>query len=204
MLLLPCIGSADEPVSSVEQPQCSGPVSRSNVIACTLAISPALREELSSQRAGEGRREAARPILPSNPVLSGGLASRASPTDQKLNWNLGLAQELEVAGQRGLRIDFADGELRVQAQRIAATKATIAADAWLAYFRSIAARERLKLTEKLETATQGVAATVRGMAAAGVASEVDADVAEAAAIRAAQDRLKAEELVAVEIGRAHV
>ena len=197
VLLLPCIGSAAEPASIDEQGQCSGPLSRSNVIACTLAISPLLREELASLRAGDGRLAAARPILPSNPVLSGGLASRTSPTAQQLNWNVGLAQELEVGGQRGLRIDFAQDELRVQTQRIAATKATIAADAWLAYFRSIAARERLKLTAKLEAATEEVATTVRGMAAAGLASEVDADVAEAAAIRASQDRLKAEELLAV-------
>ncbi len=167
------------------------------MIACTLAISPALREQLASLRAGEGRREGARPILPSNPVLSGGLASRANPIEQKLNWNLGLAQELEVGGQRRLRLDLAEGELSVQVQRIAATKGTIAADAWLAYFRSIAARERLKLTERLEAATEGVATTVRGMVAAGLTSEVDADVSDAAAIRAAQDRLKAEELVAV-------
>ncbi len=59
------------------------------------------------------------------------------------------------------------------------------------------ARERLKLATKLEVATQAVASTVRGLAAGGLASAVDADVAEAAEIRAAQDRLKAEEQVAV-------
>lgn len=176
---------------------CSGTLTRRTVAACALASSPALGVELASVRAGEGRREAARPILPSNPALSGTLSSRSSPTGQSLNWSVGLSQELEISGQRGLRLEVAEGELRAQAQRVAATRAAVAEAAWLGYFRAIAARERLALAIKSEIATQTVAATVRGMATAGLTSEVDADVAEAVALRASQDRLKAEEQLAV-------
>jgi cobalt-zinc-cadmium efflux system outer membrane protein len=57
-------------------------------------------------------------------------------------------------------------------------------------------QERLKLAAKLEAATGTVAATVRGMASSGLASEVDADVADAAALRASQDRLGLEAVLA--------
>jgi cobalt-zinc-cadmium efflux system outer membrane protein len=169
-------------------------VDRRSLVACALARSPELRGELASQRAGQGRREAARPFLPTNPVLGGSIASRSSPSDRDFNWYLSLGQELEVAGQSGLRVGVADAELRAQAHRVSAARNAVAANAWLVYFKSLAAAERAKLAIRLEAATQGVAATVRAMAAGGLGSEVDADVAEAAALRAAQERLTLEGL----------
>ena len=184
--------SAADPVAA-----CGQAVTRTNVVACVLAASPALREELASQRAAEGRREAARPILPGNPVLAGTLASRAAPPQQSLNWSLSLAQELEVAGQRGLRLDVAGNELDAQVWQVAVAKAAIAEEAWSAYFRVVAARERLALAAKLETATAAVAATVRGMAKEGLSSDLDAEVADAAATRAAGDLVEARAQLAI-------
>lgn len=189
VLLHPRLSAAEEPTSAVAA--CAH-VERRTVVACALASSPALLEELALQRAAVGRREAARPFLPSNPVLGGSLGARSAQAERALNWNLSLGQELEVAGQRGLRVDVAEGELRAQAQRLTAARAAIAADAWRAWFRALAARERLELAARLETATSAVATTVRAMASGGLASDVDADVADAAATRATQDRLTLE------------
>lgn len=192
VVLFPRSGAGQEEARSTE---CSHAVDRRGLIACALAMSPSLREELELQRAADGRREAARTLLPANPVLSGALASRTSPTQRTLNWNLGLAQELEVTGQRGLRVDIAENDLRSQAMRVAAKRSAVAAEVWEAYFGAIAARERLDLAAKLDAATRAASSTVQAMATAGLASEVDSDVAEAAALHAAQDRLTAELLV---------
>ncbi len=190
--------------SSAAEPAvpCTQAVTRSNVVACVLAASPALQEELASQRAAGGRREAVRPFLPSNPVIGGSLASRTALPEQSLNWSLSLAQELEIAGQRGLRLDVADNELSAQEWQVAVARAAIAEEAWSAYFRVVAARERLTLASKLESATAAVAATVKGMAAEGLSSELDADVADAAATRAAGERVEAKALV--ETAQAHL
>ncbi|MCC6335325.1 MAG: TolC family protein [Myxococcales bacterium] len=171
-----------------EEPTCEQ-VDRRTVVPCVLARSPELREELALQRAGRGRREAARPFLPSNPVLKGAVASRASPSDGDFNWYLSLDQELEIGGQSWLRVGVANAELRAQGQRVAAARNSVASLAWLAWFGALAAHERSKLSVRLEGATGAVAATVRAMAANGLASEVDAEIAEAAALRAAQRRL---------------
>lgn len=194
VLLLPRTGAAEEPTSSLGA--CTGSINRSNVAACALIANPSLGEELASERAAQARREAARPFLPSNPTLAGSVASRVSSTDRAANWYLSIGQELEVGGQSWLRVEVADKALRAQHHRVAATRTSVTAQAWAAYFSVLAMQERLKLAAKLEAATGTVAATVRGMASSGLASEVDADVADAAALRASQDRLGLEAVLA--------
>lgn len=187
-------GMAEEP-SATSAVACDE-VNRRSVVACALATSPALREELAAQRAGQGRRETASLFLPTNPVLAGSMASRTGPTDSAFNWYLSLGQEVEVAGQRGLRVEVADAELRAQTQRTLATRATVAAQTWSAYFRAIAAKERIALAKKLVAATATVATTARAMATQGLTSDLEADIADAAALRAAQERLSLEAQVA--------
>lgn len=122
-------------------------------------------------------------------------------SERTFNWSLSLNQELEVAGQRGVRLDVAQHELRAQQERVVATRAALSADAWNAWFHTLAAKERLALAAKLEAATGAVATTVRAMAAGGLASDVDADVAEAAALRATQERLGFESVAAASIAQ---
>lgn len=171
---------------------CSGSINRANVAACALEASPELVEQLAAVRAAVGRREAARPFLPSNPTISAGVSRRRVDALRDTNWSLTLGQQVEVGGQRGLRMEVADHELRAGDQRLLATRIRIAAEAWNGYFAVLATHERLSLARRLESATGEVATTVRAMAANGVASEVDADIADAAALRVTQDRLALE------------
>lgn len=97
-----------------------------------------------------------------------------------------------MAGQSGLRLEVADRELRAQGHRVEAARREIAARAWSAYFAALAVRERHRLATRLEEATAAVATTVRAMASNGLVSEVDADIADSAALRAAHDRLALE------------
>lgn len=186
VLSWPCVCAAAEV-------QCSA-VERSTLIPCALEASPLVREQLYALEAGEGRREAARPLLPSNPSVSGQAAWRTGPggAQRSVNWYVTLSQELELAGQRGLRVDAAEADLRALSLHVDAARAGAAAEAWAAYFRALAAAERTRFTAKLESATAAVATTVRAMAANGLVSEVDADVAETSALRASRERLDAE------------
>jgi cobalt-zinc-cadmium efflux system outer membrane protein len=178
-------------------PPCEVALSRETLVPCVLARSPALREELASQRAAGARREAATPVLPANPVLGGTLSSRSTAAQQALNWSLTLAQELEVAGQRGLRLDVAEAELRAQGWRVAVARAAVAEEAWTAYFHALAARDREALATRLAAAVAGVAATARGMASTGLASELEADLADAAATRVVAELVDSRTQVAV-------
>ena len=172
------------------EPDCAT-ITRGNLVACAQAHSPLLGAELASSRAAEGRKEAARPFLPTNPMVSGSLASRTGADARATNWSVTLAQELELAGQSGVRVDLADKELEAQRQQVEVAKAAIAEQVWLAWFDALAAKERAELAVRIEQATQLVSATVQGMASHGLASSIDAAVADAASVRASRARLEA-------------
>ena len=194
-LVLPIVGRA-------EADPCALGIHRGNVGACALRGSPLLRERLAARDAAVGRREAARPFLPSNPVVSGSLAARRTDSARDTNWSLSIGQQIEIAGQRGLRIAVADRELAARGHDVAATRLQVTAQAWTDYFIVLATRERVELARRLEVATNEVAGTVVAMAAKGVASDVDADIADAAALSVTQDRLRLE--AALEAARAEL
>lgn len=173
------------------EPDCSA-ITRGNVVACAMGGSPLLAAELGASRAAEGRVEAARPLLPSNPVVTGSLGSRTGGASRTTNWSVTLAQELEIAGQSGLRVDTAHGELEAQRHQVAVVRADVAEQVWLAYFEVLAARERGALAARIERASAAVSLTVQAMAAQGLASSLEAAVADAAAVRATKTRLEAE------------
>jgi cobalt-zinc-cadmium efflux system outer membrane protein len=174
------------------QSTCDEALTRANLVACAHERSPALASEAAALRSAEGRREAARPFLPSNPVLSGSLASRTGPDARATNWSLTLAQELEIAGQSGLRVEAAEAELVSQAQQMRVVRASVAEATWLAWFSALAARERVQLARRIEAASLEVAQTAAGMVAHGLGSTVDAAVADAASVAASQRRIDAE------------
>jgi cobalt-zinc-cadmium efflux system outer membrane protein len=172
------------------------PVRRANVVACALGASLASRAERQAELAAEGRRVAARPLFPSNPVLSGTISQLSTGSVVVPNWGASLSQEIEIGGQRGARLDAADAEVAAQRSRVLVTDRDVAADALRLYFDALAAEEARDLGRRLETATRAAAAVARGRAEKGVASTVDADIAEAAALHATDARLQAEQRAA--------
>ena len=171
---------------------CDEEISRSNLIACAEARSPLIAAELASMRGAEGRVEGARPFLPSNPMVLGSLATRSGGGVTATNWSLTLAQELEIAGQSGLRVEGAKSELLAQGHQLSVVRAELAEQAWLLYFQSLATKERLSLAVRIENASLEVARTAQGMSVNGLSSPVDAAVADASAVAASQRRLDAE------------
>lgn len=168
------------------------PINRVNLVRCALEGSLSAKAERQSLEAAEARQEAARPVLPSNPVLEvSGARRTAAGQAPVINWYATLSQEIEIAGQRGARKRVADAEREAQEKVVATTDRDIAAAAWRAYFEAIAAREEVRLSEQLEALTAKVAVATRAAADKGLVSGVDADVAESAHLRLAQDRIAA-------------
>lgn len=178
---------------SARSSACSS-ISRANVIPCALAQNIEERSEREGLAAAQGRRDAASPILPSNPTVSLGLGQ---PVDyalgpSTLTWSMSVAQELEIGGQRGRRIDVANAEKSAQARRVAAIQREVARGALIAYFDALAARERHALTQRLEVVAQALSAFARSRSEVGLLSPVDSAVAQAEALRLAQLELDAE------------
>jgi cobalt-zinc-cadmium efflux system outer membrane protein len=169
------------------------PVTRANLVPCALTTSLAAKAERQGLEAAAARQEAARPVLPANPVLALSGAQRRGPGAEGtvLNWSATLSQEIEIAGQREARKRAADTERLAQEKTVAITEREVAAAAFRAYFEALAAREEESLGGRLEALTARVALATRSAADQGLVSGVDADVAEAAHLRAVQEHIAA-------------
>ena len=171
---------------------CGTNVTRQNVATCALANSPALEVERQGVAVLAGRERSVSPLLPSNPVLALSGGHRRTDQLRATNWYATLSQDVEIAGQRGARRKAAGAARAAQEQDLVAASRDIARDAWIAYFEALAARDALAMAQRLERAFEAATTATSAAAESGVASGVDADVAEAAALRLTQERIDAE------------
>jgi cobalt-zinc-cadmium efflux system outer membrane protein len=176
-----------------QDPACGGVLARSAVAPCAVSHSLVLRSEAALRVGLLGRRRAMTPIVPSNPTLSGSIARReVTGLGPLANWSVGLSQEIEVGGQRGLRLRAADEDVAAHDDRTLAIERGIVADAYAAYFVVLGAHAELELTMRLQGVANAVARATQAMADHGLASGVDSDIAEAVALRALRARIDAE------------
>lgn len=177
---------------------CSAEVTRANVVPCALARSLSVRGEEKTLDALQGKRVASKLFLPSNPVLSlsGGRRVAVGGTQDAINWYATLAQEIEIAGQRGSRVRSVDASLVAQDKRVLLSKRESAVLAWTAYFEAIAAREQKLLTERLLATAERMRLVARAKADKGLSATLDADLADAASLRLLQLKLAADRSVA--------
>ncbi len=175
-------------------------VTRSNVVACALDASLAVKGERQEWEAAEARTTAASPLLPSNPLLALSAGKRTSRSAEATNWYATLSQEIEIAGQRGARRDAAEAMADAQSKRVLLSRREAAASALASYFEVLAAREEQRLADRLTVATRALATVARARAEQGLVAPVDADVAEAATLRVFQGKLAADRRAARELG----
>lgn len=171
-------------------------VDRNNVVECAVSRSVGLDVARLGVDVAKGRELAVSPLLPSNPLLALSGGHRASSSQRATNWYATLSQEVEIAGQRRVRRKAAAAAVDAQEQAVEAASRDVARDAWLAYFQVLAARDALTAAERLEQTFQGAVIAVRAAAANGVVAGIDADVAEASAVRLSQERIAAKERLA--------
>lgn len=188
-LLVGCVSNP----AHAEEPPCSTVVTRASVSRCAVTASATVRVAAAEREVATARWQAARPWLPSNPVVAGSVARRDNGVDLRdTNWYLTLAQEIEVGGQRAARLASADAERTASALRLTGTVRAAAVAAWKAYFEVLAARDEVVLARRLEELSSAIAATTQAMADAGAIAGLDADLADASAMRVRQTRLAAE------------
>jgi cobalt-zinc-cadmium efflux system outer membrane protein len=192
------VGLVVAPPAWAEPAPCAARIGPDNVVACARGASLAASAARAEVDALEGRRTAARPVLPSNPSLavSAGRGFATPSTPGSFTWSAALSQEIEIAGQRSARLRSAEAEVSAQRSRVEATERAVAAEAWTALYDTLAAAESARLAVRLDAVAQAVARAAKGRAEAGAGASIDADVAEAASVRAHQSRLAAERRVA--------
>lgn len=169
-------------------------VDRSNVVRCAEAASLQVRMQQRDVDIAGARGTVAATILPSNPnlLVTGGRRNADTVPGGATNWYATLTQEVEIAGQRGLRRDVAAHAEASERRQVVATERDVAAKALASYFDALAANEQLRLARRLEDVGANVAKATRARADSGVASPLEADIADAASLGLVRARLGAE------------
>lgn len=155
-----------------------------------LAQSPELRTAEAEVRAARARLEGASALLASNPELSGAAGARDGDAGRTAEWEVGLSQRVEVAGQRGARRAAARAALGAAEARLEAARARLASEVRELAGRAEAARLRAGLAEDARRLADDAVRAAERRAEAGDAARVEvngARVERGRALRAALD-----------------
>jgi len=178
-----------------EDGRCIGPLDEAVVVRCALAASPEVRSARAELDAANGRRATAGIVLPSNPTLGGTLARRTTPAPDSVsvpNWSVTLSQELEIAGQRGARVDAADAEVSARTRAVAVAEQEVMAGALAAFYEALAAQESVRFAAELADGAKTLVTYAEARAKEELIAGVEADVARAEAVRIGLVRVDAE------------
>lgn len=178
-------------------PGCSGQLGREAVVRCALAASPGVEAAERAIEAAEGRKRAARTMLPSNPVVEVTAAARRGlwTGERDVNVNGRLSQEIEIAGQRRKRIAVAEADIEGQRRRALAARREVAAEALRVYYELAAAQQQRAMIARLIGAAQRLADLAATGEKAGLASGLGADLAASAVVKFRQQQVEAERRV---------
>jgi cobalt-zinc-cadmium efflux system outer membrane protein len=136
--------------------------------------------------------------LPANPVVALEVVRHSGPDDVNIDRGVTVSQEVEIGGQRGLRILSAEHEVAHAEELLADRRRTIAAEARRAFAGVIAAERRGALAREAATLASRLLEIAERRVRAGDAGDIDVQLARIQAIQAAQ----AETLATVERARA--
>jgi cobalt-zinc-cadmium efflux system outer membrane protein len=147
-------------------------------------------------------------VLPANPSLEVGVGRRRTEGGAiDLDRSIELSQQVEIAGQRGARIDAAEAELRAAHAAADAAEWIVAADVLAAAARVVQHRQVLALVGEQREAAERLYDVSRARSGKGVAAPFESELAEATRIQsrseeraAALGLSEAEGLLAAAVG----
>lgn len=158
--------------------------------ALTLAesVNPALKSKQAELAAAEGAQADASAWLNSNPEVSLAKTRRDVPqsvgTDRYREWNTGISQALEIAGQRGHRVDAAEAAMAALRAEIADTRRQVRAEVAERFYQILALQQRVDIETQALKLFDDTATAIQKRRIAGEDTKLDANVASVEAERA--------------------
>ena len=160
-----------------------------------LQNNPELQSLKREEEVARGQMEKAKLPLIANPTFQSGLSTREGepqdPTGRVTNYGVGLLQEFEIAGQRGVRIDLAGKNLSRVALIIQDKERTLTYEIKDAFARVLLARSREELTTAVVRLQEELLGFTRIKFKAGDISALEVNLAEVELGRAKKDLLSA-------------
>jgi cobalt-zinc-cadmium efflux system outer membrane protein len=143
-----------------------------------LSDSPAIAA--AEARLGEARgRVTEAGVYPYNPVLRGQLGQRRGPGRTSVDVYTLLFQRLEIAGQRGDRLDSARADLDAEQARLLRTRRLRAAKVHIAFIAALEARDLLAVANKDRQLTGRLYDLAKRRLSRGAGTQLDVNVAAA-------------------------
>ena len=150
---------------------------------------PTLRAAQAAVPAAEGELRDARAPLWNNPQVSVERRRKevpqvSNPAQVNREWNVGLAQTFEIAGQQGDRRAAAEQSLAATRQVIAETRRQVRAEVEIRFVRVLSLQSRIQTEESTLNLIEDAAKAVGKRVAAGEDSRLDGNLARVEAERA--------------------
>ena len=162
-----------------------------DALARARAESPLVRAAVAELEAARARRAQAR-LPPANPVLSAELARHSEAGEARIDRGVALAQEIEVGGQRGLRIAGADHDVARAEDLLADRRRQVDGEVRRAFFGVAASARARALAAERATLVERIAEAARQRVRAGDLGALDLRMVEVERARAAQALAAAE------------
>ena len=146
------------------------------------AANPTLRTAQANQVAVEGQRADTRGLLWNNPLLSAETLRREGrqpgfSSERWREWNAGLSQTFEIAGQQGHRRDAADQDLAALQAALQESRRQVRTDIEQRFVQVLALQLRITIEEEALRLVEDAAAAVRKRVVAGEDSRLDGNLA---------------------------
>lgn len=180
--------TTDEPghVDAAANPATESEVSLGGILAYADKHSPVLAVARSTRSRAEAARIAASLLLPTNPELTFAAGPRMGPAGRGVDLELSLMQQLQIAGERGLRMDAAKRLRDVTDAEIEQMRWAVHCDVHAAFHRALVEQERVRLAERVVTFQQEVLRVVERQIAAGETAPLTLRLAQAEVAQAQQ------------------
>jgi cobalt-zinc-cadmium efflux system outer membrane protein len=171
----------------------AGPVSLDSVLAYADRHAPALRVARERLGLGDAALAGAEPLLPDNPVLSVGVGPRDGSDGTHVDFTASLSQRLEIAGERGLRLEAAQHTRQRFRAELDEARWDVHQQVHAAFHHALVERERSEAAQRVLTFQERLLEIAHGRLQAGDVSPlavrlVDGELSQARVARIAAEQ----------------
>ncbi len=175
-----------EHTDPMSDPTAPGEVSLGGMLVYADLHSPVLSVARSTRSRAEAARVAASPLLPGNPELTVAAGPRFGLTGTGVDVDVSLMQQIQIAGERGVRLDAADRLRDLTDAEIEQIRWLVHCDVHAAFHRALVEQERMRLAERVVTFQQEVLRVVERQISAGETAPLSLRLAQAEVAQAQQ------------------
>jgi cobalt-zinc-cadmium efflux system outer membrane protein len=174
-------------------PGAEGEVALDTILAFADQHSPVLAVARSTRSRADAARVAASPKLPANPQLTVAAGPRFGGGNTAFDFDASLMQQIQIAGERGVRLEAADRLHDLTDAEIEQIRWTVHCDVHAMFHRAVVERERMKLATRVVAFQEEVLRVVERQIEAGEAAPLTLRLAQAEVAQAKQLLVQAEQ-----------